>query len=246
MRNLSQPYRLTDREQAEVTNMDTEIRDSTISPFVHGILQSFPFRRVGDLPLPLAVLLAGDVEEQWWFTRQECKDKPPGVMPGIIQQVALKEFTLSNHVLQGANDAHETNAGRCDSGLKTSPTLPFLRIKAVERVCRHGLWLLVLPPSTHPGDQTADVKDLLQIEPSPKTMPKYKAPPVSIGPVPGTTLKVPPPLPPAAIVQPVEVDLLSFVDALVQPPMPRHFGINPPPKRTPDIPLLTPHELGLY
>ena len=57
------------------------IQGSTISSFVHGILQSFPLGHVGDLPMPLVVLLSGDVEEQWWLTRQERKDKPPGVMP---------------------------------------------------------------------------------------------------------------------------------------------------------------------
>ena len=66
---------------------------------------------------------------------------------------------------------------------------------------------------------------------------KYKAPAANIGPLPGATPKVPLPVP--------EIDFLSFVEAPVQPPIPTQFGINPPPKRTPDIPLLTPQELGM-
>ena len=58
----------------------------------------------------------------------------------------------------------------------------------------------------------------------------------------GTTPELPPPATP---VQLAEIDILSFVNAPVKPPMPTQFGINPLPRRMLDIPLLTPQELGV-
>ena len=144
IQNVNEPRQFTSSKQAEVASMDTEGQDAAICLLAHSILQSFLFRCVGDFPMALAVLLPGDVEEQWWPTGQECKDKPPGVMPGVIKKVDLKELALSNHVLQRADDAHEKQVPVL--GAQICQLVHFLRPKKVEHVCRRVLWLLVLPP----------------------------------------------------------------------------------------------------
>ena len=84
--------------------------------------------------------------------------------------------------------------------------------------------------STNPGDQTADVTDLLGMEPPAKAMPKHKARPASIGPVRGATATAPP--------------LIPDVGALVQPPIPMQFNMNPPLRRAVDI-LAPPEEFHM-
>ena len=81
--------------------------------------------------------------------------------------------------------------------------------------------------SRNPGDQTADVTDLLGMEPPSRAMPKYKGPLASIGSVGGARAKAPPLTP--------EVDLTSFAEAPVQLPIPTHCRVNPPPGRAVDF-----------
>ena len=91
--------------------------------------------------------------------------------------------------------------------------------------------------STNPGGQNADVTDLLGMEPAPKATPKYKAPLASIGFVPCTTAKAPPPI--------SEVDLMSFVEALSQHLIPMQLNTNNAARRTVEIPFVPPEDMHM-